>query len=124
MDTGILAASKCVLAHIRLAQAKGAVIQANTPVIQVTCKSDLVEVRTELETYSAAKLVITTGSWTRVLLENLGLNLPLSIMPCQLAFFKADKPEDYEPGKLPVFMAHMNGSYGEIPYGIPFINGA
>jgi sarcosine oxidase len=107
-----------------LAQATGAVIQANTPVTQVSCKSDRVEVRTELETYSAGKLVITVGSWTRSLLATLGLNLPLSIMPCQLAFFKADKPEDYELGKLPVFMAHMNGSYGEIPYGIPSINGS
>lgn len=31
-DAGILAASRCVLAHLRLAQAKGAVVQANTPV--------------------------------------------------------------------------------------------
>jgi len=38
--------------------------------------------------------------------------------------FRADKPEDYEPGKLPVFMAHMNGSYGEIPYGIPSMDGS
>lgn len=68
--------------------------------------------------------MITTGSWTQLLLANLGLNLPLSIMPCQLAFFRADKPEDYEPRTLPVFMAHMNDNYGEIPYGIPSVDGS
>ncbi len=73
---------------------------------------------------TAGKLVITAGSWTKPLLADLGLNLPLRIMPCQIAFFEADKPEDYEPGNLPIFLAHINGIYGEIPYGIPSVDGS
>ncbi len=73
---------------------------------------------------TAGKLVITAGSWTKLLLADLGLNLPLRIMPCQIAFFEADKPEDYEPGNLPIFLAHINGIYGEIPYGIPSVDGS
>lgn len=75
--------------------------------------------QTATETYTAGKLVITAGSWAKTLLGTLGLNLPLSIMPCQLAFFQADPPQHYQPGTLPVFLAHFKGDYGEVPYGIP-----
>ncbi|MBC6420264.1 MAG: FAD-dependent oxidoreductase [Hormoscilla sp. SP5CHS1] len=62
---------------------------------------------------------MTAGSWAKTLLSPLGIELPLKIMPCQLAFFQPDNPEDYQPGRFPVFIAHMNGDYGEMPYGIP-----
>jgi glycine/D-amino acid oxidase-like deaminating enzyme len=40
-------------------------------------------------------------------------------MPCQLGFYEPKNSADFKPGKFPVFFAHMNGDYGEMPYGIP-----
>ena len=118
-DTGLLAASKCVLAHTRLAQGRGATLADRTPVTKITVGSNNVEVHTPTETYAADKIVIAAGSWAKTLLSPLGIELPLKIMPCQLAFFQPDNPEDYQPGRFPVFFYHMNGDYGEMPYGIP-----
>lgn len=118
-DTGLLRTSKCVLAHIRLAQARGATVIDRAPVVGVRATNHGVEVQTETETYAAEKLVITAGSWAKQLLAEQGIELPLRVMPCQLGFFAPDNPEDFKPGRFPVFFAHMNGDFGEMPYGIP-----
>jgi hypothetical protein len=39
--------------------------------------------------------------------------LPTRLLPAQ------DLRRCLNPGKFPVFFAHMNGDYGEMPYGIP-----
>ncbi|MGF1536927.1 MAG: N-methyl-L-tryptophan oxidase [Elainellaceae cyanobacterium] len=118
-DSGLLRASRCVLAHLRLAQAQGAIILDQTPVIKITPSSSVVEVQTATETFSGDRLVLTTGSWAKGLLAEQGIDLPLKIMPCQLGFYQPDSPADFTPGRFPVFFAHMNGDYGEMPYGIP-----
>ena len=117
-DTGLLKASRCVLAHVRLAQKYGATVCDRTPVIKIIPHSDRVEIKTETETYLAERLVITAGSWSKALLAEQGINLPLKIMPCQLGFYQP-KSAKFKPGNFPVFFAHMNGEYGEMPYGIP-----
>lgn len=118
-DSGVLKASKCVLAHIRLAQKYGAIVQEKTPVTQIKLASNQVEVQTSKQTYNAGKLIIAAGSWTKKILANLGLQLPLKIMPCQVVFFEPDNPDNFRPGAFPVFLAHMNRDCGEFPYGIP-----
>ncbi len=118
-DTGLLRASGCVLAHIRLAQKHGATVCDRTPVIKIIPHTDSVEVHTETETYIAERLVITVGSWSKALLAEQGIDLPLKIMPCQLGFYRPKEPAAFKPGNFPVFFAHMNGEYGEMPYGIP-----
>lgn len=118
-DTGLLKASRCVLSHIRLAQEQGATVIDQTPVLTVTPSEYGVEVVTERETYHCDRIVLTVGSWAKGLLAQQGINLPLNIMPCQLGFYQPGTPTDFEPGKFPVFFAHMNGPYGEMPYGIP-----
>ncbi|KAB8319430.1 N-methyl-L-tryptophan oxidase [Tolypothrix campylonemoides VB511288] len=123
-DSGLLAASKCVLAHTRLAQAQGATLIDSTPVTKILINNNSVEVQTASETYAAARIVMTAGSWTSTLLAPLGIELPLRIMPTQVGFFAPDNSADYEPGRFPVFLAHINGDYGEEPYGIPTHQGS
>lgn len=123
-DTGFLAASRCVLAHIRLAQANGATVLDQTPVNRIEVKGDRVEVQTARGNYGCDRLIITAGSWAKRILAEQGIDLPLRVMPCQLAFFEPDNPTDYEPGRFPVFIAHLNADYGETPYGIPTYQGS
>jgi len=118
-DSGLLRASRCVLAHTRLAQDRGATVMDQTPVLSVTPTAYGVEVRTDHERYTCDRIVLTAGSWAKGLLADQGIDLPLKIMPCQLAFYQPENAADFEPGKFPVFFAHMNGDYGEMPYGIP-----
>lgn len=117
-DSGLLRTSRCVLAHIRLAQKRGATVMDQTPVLKVTPVRDGVEVKTEQATFSCDRIILTVGSWAKGLLAEQGIDLPLRIMPCQLGFYQPGNPADFEPGKFPIFFAHMNGDYGEMPYGI------
>ncbi|MBE9141107.1 N-methyl-L-tryptophan oxidase [Nodosilinea sp. LEGE 07088] len=118
-DTGLLRASRCVLAHTRLAQERGAAVMDQTPVLKVIPTESGVEVQTDKETFSCDRIILTVGSWAKGLLAEQGIDLPLKIMPCQLGFYQPGTPTNFEPGKFPVFFAHMNGPYGEMPYGIP-----
>ncbi len=74
---------------------------------------------TATDVFSAGCLIVTAGSWTKALLAQQGIDLPLKIMPCQLGFYRPDRPTDFTPGRFPVFFAHMDDEYGEMPYGIP-----
>jgi monomeric sarcosine oxidase len=118
-SAGLLKTSRCVLAHIRLAQAYGAVVQDQTPVTNITAIADGVEVQTATETYTADRIIITVGSWAKSILAEQGLDLPLKIMPCQLGFYQPSEPAQFKPDTIPVFFAHINGDFGEMPYGVP-----
>ena len=118
-DTGLLKPSRCVLAHIRLAQEHGATVRDRTSIVAINPQIDSVEVVTPTETFTADRLVITAGSWTKSLLAPLGIDLPLRVMPCQLGFYQPTDKQAFAPDRFPVFFAHMNGDYGEMPYGIP-----
>lgn len=118
-DSGLLAPSKCVRAHVRLAKQRGATVLDHTPVKQVTVKRDSIEVQTANETFSAGKLVITAGAWAKSVLSPLGLKLPLTPLRCQEAYFIADNPADYTTDRFPVFIAHVRSVYGDILYGLP-----
>jgi monomeric sarcosine oxidase len=118
-DSGLLKTSRCVLAHIRLAQERGATVMDQTPVLKILPSENGVEVQTEKDVYRCDLIVLTVGSWAQGLLAEQGLHLPLKIMPCQLGFYQPRQPANFEPGTFPVFFAHMNGDYGEMPYGIP-----
>ena len=118
-DTGILKASACILTHLKLAKNYGAIIQENSPVIRINSNQEIVTLKTHQETYTSQSLIIAAGSWTKQILIPLGLNLPLTIMPCQLAFFKVQNTQKFMPGEFPIFLAHLVGEYGQFPYGLP-----
>lgn len=118
-DTGVLAASRCVWTHLRLAMEGGATVQARTPVTNITIHQNGVEVETARGRYAADRLIVTAGAWTKELLSKLGLDLPLIPVRCQLAFFEPASRVDYESPRLPVFIAHLPHRFGKIAYGIP-----
>jgi sarcosine oxidase len=117
-DSGMLPASKCVLAHLRLAKQRGATVLANTPVTKVTVQSGGVEVQANSTNFRAGKLIIATGPWAKSVLGDLGLDLPLTPMRCQVAYFHPSNSADYEPERFPTFIAHLAHIYGRMPYGM------
>jgi sarcosine oxidase len=117
-DAGILPASKCVLAHLQLAEKHGAILKQNTPILSVAVHPDSVEVKTANETYSAAKLVIAAGSWAKSFLAMLDLDLPLTPCRCQEMYFNTNHADDYEIDRFPAFIAHLPSQYKYMPYGM------
>lgn len=117
-DAGILSASRCVQAHIRLAKTHGAVIHADETVESIQPSTSQVTVKTSKGIYSSEGLVIAAGSWLRSLLLPLGLDLPLMPMRCQEIYFDTEHPDAYLPDKFPTFIAHMEDTFGRKPYGI------
>lgn len=118
-DYGILKASACVRAHLKLAQDQGAVLQPESPVTQMRIHPRQVEVKTEDNLYLAARLVITAGAWTRELLKPLGLDLPLTVTRAQLQFFQPDPLEAYDVDRFPIFASHYLKRYGDLIYSVP-----
>lgn len=117
-DTGILSASKCVLAHLRLAQQHGATLLENTPILGITAHTDSVEVKTANQTFTAGKLVITAGSWARSFLATLGLDLPLTPSQCQEMYFDTANSEHYESDRFPAFINHQPFEDDRMAYGM------
>ncbi len=123
-DAGVLRASRSVQAHVRLARERGAVVRDNTPVTAITPVSGGVEVRTPDETYSADKLIITSGAWMRRMVLPLGIDLPLQPIAPQENYFNPLTPEQFGTDRFPVWIAHLQAQYGQILYGLPSIDGS
>lgn len=125
-DSGVLKASNCVLAHLRVAQRYGADVLANTPVTGFTIHTDSVEVRTDHALYRAGALIITAGGWARQLLAATGLNLPLQVMRCQEVYFQPTgpgvNPAAYDASRMPVYIYHTSAYGPFLLYGLPSVD--
>lgn len=122
-DAGVLAASRCVLAHVNRAREMGAVIRDRTRVTGIDLQPESVTVRTAAGVFSGAKLIITAGAWAGPLLGTIGVRIPLRPIKAQENYFAPGVPEDYEPDCFPVFIAHLP-EYGYLPYGLPSVSGS
>ena len=123
-DSGFIAASKTVRGHLMLARKLGAVIAENSTVTDIKIQTDSVEVAVERERYSAANLIITAGSWAKSVLGETGLELPLTVLRCQLNFMAPANMNPYESDSCPVWIAHVSNRFPENPYGIPSHEGS
>jgi monomeric sarcosine oxidase len=118
-ETGLLAASRCVRAYVRLAQRYGAVVVEKSSVAHIKASTVGVEVTTAKGTYSAGKLILVPGAWVNQLLKGLGMQLPLRVVKTQEIYFQSSHMEDYQPGRFPAFIAHLEDEFGHSTYGIP-----
>jgi monomeric sarcosine oxidase len=109
-DYGILAASRCVAALAARARAAGAELHDEETVLEIAPDGDGVEVRTTRGSHRAQRVILTAGSWLRPLLAPLGIDLPLTVLQEQLAFFRVRDPEAHTPDRLPLLMHRFPGT--------------
>jgi monomeric sarcosine oxidase len=109
-DYGILAASRCVEALAARARAEGAELHEEEPVLEIVPDGDGVTVRTTRGIYQAERVILTAGSWLRPLLAPLGIDLPLTVLQEQLAFFRVHDPAAHTPDRLPLLMHRFPGT--------------
>jgi sarcosine oxidase len=114
-DGGFVASEKAIYAHVGLAQARGAEIRTNEPLIDWTPTAQGgVVVRTERGTYSAGRLVITSGGWIADAVPALTRNV--ATVKQAIGWFSTHRPELFREGAFPVFILHVEeGSF----YGFP-----
>jgi monomeric sarcosine oxidase len=112
--TGFLLAEESVASLTLAATRRGAEVRANEPVRWWQASDSGVEVRTDLATYGAERLVIAAGAWARQVLSQLAL--PLLVLRKVVWWFDVDDPAPFEPGRFPIFLTE--GDTGAI-YGFP-----
>ncbi len=120
-DGGFIKASKAVLGHITLAKRRGATVKDRTAVRQIQIKPNSVDIITDGGTYSAGKLIVTAGSWTKSLLAQTGIDLPLVPLRCQLNFLMPEDIAAYDAANCPVWRAHVRDLFSSpvYIYGLP-----
>ena len=118
-DGGFLLPERCIVAHVRAAQALGAEVRAREAAIDWRPRGDGVEVRTERGVYTAGSLIVTAGAWAGGLIDRLaGLAVPERQV---LAWFQPREPALFGPERCPVFNLEVDeGSYYGLPvFGVP-----
>jgi len=101
-DYSLLAADRCVATLAAQARRHGAIIGENEPARRLHVSADGVEVQTDQGVYSADRLILSAGSWMRPLLRQLDIDLPLTVLKEQVAFFRARDPREFMPDRLPL----------------------
>jgi len=115
-DGGFLLPERCIVAHVELAQALGAVVQARERVLSWEPTDDGVRVTSDRGVYEAERLVLTTGAWLGEL-----AGLPVVAERQVLAWLQPLQPRLFAPERFPVFnlMVEEGRYYGFPVFGIP-----
>lgn len=114
-DGGFVASEKAIYAHVGLAQSRGAEIRTNEPMLDWAPTADGgVTVRTERGTYSAGRLVITSGGWIADAVPELGTRV--HAVKQAIGWFSVRRPDLFREGAFPVFILTVDeGNF----YGFP-----
>jgi sarcosine oxidase len=119
-NAGVLNVEQCVLAHLESARAtKKATIKDQDKVLNWEAWGPRVRVNTTDNSYTADKLIITTGAWSRTILGE--LKLPLTVMRQVQFWYDAKTPDLAKKSKLPIYV--METPEGEF-YGVPNLDGS
>jgi sarcosine oxidase len=84
-----------------------------------------VEVRTPDASYRCESVVVCADAWTNQVLAPLGQEVPLTVTLEQATYFAPDRPEDFAPGRLPLWIWMDEPSFYGFPcYGEPTVKAA
>jgi sarcosine oxidase len=120
-DAGFVRPEECVRAQLGLAEKHGAEIHTNEKVMEYKAARD-VEVRTDQDTYTAEKLVITAGPWVPQLIDA-EYSHYFKVLRQALFWFDIEKSfAHFTPDKFPIFIWELQGLDKGL-YGFPAING-
>lgn len=120
--SGVLVPEACVEAQLQQASALGATLRLNEKVLGIEERGDSVEVRTNLGTYSAAKVIVTAGPWVPSMAGGEVRN-HLRVMRQTLHWFETDEPALYAPERCPIFIWMHGSGDDDYIYGFPMVDG-
>jgi N-methyl-L-tryptophan oxidase len=118
--SGVLFSENCIRAYRELAAANGAAFLMNTPVEDIEVHPNSVKIQTAKGSYTAEKLIVSSGAWNSKILSKLQLHLPLEPHRQTVGWFECDESL-YQSGVLPGFMFDTpTGMF----YGFPSFGGS
>lgn len=119
-NSGVLRVEDCITAYRELAVKYGATILPNTKVTNVSILKDEVIISANNHEYKGKSVIVTAGAWASQLLQQAGIDLPLTVLRKTFSWFNC--PEElYSMEKFPAFAFETtDGTY----YGFPSIEGA
>jgi len=108
------------------ARAHGADLRPHSPVTSVR---DLGEgglvVQTAQGDLHCGALVVTADAWVNDVLAGLGVAVPLEVTLEQVTYFQPERPDDFAPGRLPLWIWMDDPCYYGFPtYGEPTVKAA
>ena len=107
---GFASPERVVAAQLRRAQALGATVQLNTPIVSIARDGESVVIRTPAESIRAGHCILAAGAWTSGFLPAPQAR-QLSVTRQTLHWFTPpDDPAAYGPARMPVFI--WNDLYG------------
>lgn len=116
---GVIMGENAIRTYRRLALSNGAELLINTPVKNIKPEDDLIHVETSNDSFTADKLILSSGAHNGRMLKNLGVDLKLQPSRRTIAWFEADE-ELYSSDHFPGFIGRTrHGSY----YGFSSIDG-
>ena len=118
-DGGFVLPERSIVAHVNAAITAGAEIHGQERVVAWEPDGEGVRVRTERDTYTAQRLVVSAGAWASTLVPEL-----TSIVQPErqvMGWFQPNDPSMFQPATFPVFnlMAEEGRYYGLPVYGVP-----
>jgi len=124
-DSGIVHAGRTVATLQLRARAFGADIRDRTRVEALTPDGAGVIVHTARGDVRVRAVIVAADAWSNALLEPLGAAIPLDVMQEQVTYFHAARPEQYDPGRFPVWIWEDDTCfYGFPTYGEPTLKAA
>ncbi len=121
---GFLRPEACIETQLILArQLRARVVNSETVVDCKPTQEDTVEVTTDANTYSAAKVIVTAGPWIQKLLGGSYANYFKIYRQVMYWFALKSHPEQYTPERFPVFIWIAGNRPRDMMYGFPAVDG-
>ena len=118
-DGGFLIPERCIVNHVRAAEEAGAEVHSQETVLDWQPQGEGVTVRTDRDSYSAGRLVVTAGAWAAKLAPQVARYTAPERQV--LGWFQPERPELFRPETFPVFgiWTEEGRYYGFPSYSVP-----
>ncbi len=123
-DYALFATDRCVATLAAQARLHGATIAENQTVKHIRASNGSVHVITDQATYSAARLIVSAGSWMRPLVQQLNIDLPLIVTKELHTYYKPHDPAAFMPDRFPLFRHHLTDMPARWGVGFPIFEDA
>jgi monomeric sarcosine oxidase len=125
-DAAIVPAGRTTAVLQARARRRGAELRDHTAVLGIDDLGDAgMEVSTVQGAVRCRGVVVTADAWLNDVVSRLGLRVPLEVTLEQVTYFAVDRPEEFAPGALPLWIWMDDPSYYGFPtYGGPTVKAA
>jgi sarcosine oxidase len=113
--SGIAMASRANATHRQLARDNGATLVDGAGVGAIREVDGEVEIDVDGRTQRVGSLIVAAGAWTPVVLDRMGVGVPLEVTLEQVVYMEAADPVSFHPSRFPIWIWMDEPSF----YGFP-----